>query len=56
MSSVPLCAALTGVVLWGALSSAPGQSVSDYAVRLSGVVQSNPARIVLSWPTVGGCS
>ena len=37
MSSVPLCAALTGVVLWGALSPASGQSVSDYAVRLSGL-------------------
>lgn len=50
MSHLKIHAALTGAVLWAASSAAPGQSVSDYAVRVSAVVQTNPARITFSWP------
>ena len=36
--------------LFGVSLAASGQSVEDYAVRLSALVQTNPARITLSWP------
>jgi hypothetical protein len=36
--------------MWGVNPSTPAQSVSDYAVLLSATVQTNPARIMLSWP------
>ena len=44
-----VCGALCGVT-----SSALAASVSDYAVRVSATVQTNPAQISLSWPANAG--
>ena len=44
-----VCGALCGVT-----SSALAASVSDYAVRVSATVQTNPAQISLSWPADAG--
>jgi len=46
----PLIGVLAANVLAGGLLCATGQSVSDYAVQLSAVVQTNPAQITLYWP------
>ena len=35
---------------WGATSFVLAQAVSDYAVRVSATVRTNPAQIMLSWP------
>ena len=42
--------ALIGGALCGLTSSALAAAVSDYAVRISATVQTNPERITLSWP------
>jgi hypothetical protein len=42
--------ALTCGALCGLTSSALAAAVSDYAVRVSATVQTNPPRITLSWP------
>jgi len=51
-SQAALKSLLSSVVLAlaGLLGSARGESVSDYAVRVSATVQTNPALIALSWP------
>lgn len=50
MFRITLHSVLTSAALWAASVAAPAQSVSDYAVRLSAIVQTNPASITLSWP------
>ena len=49
--SVPKLLLLIWCLLSGAGFSVKAQAVSDFAVRVSALVQTNPARITLSWPS-----
>ena len=50
MSRVTIHSICAVAVLWTAGSEAFAESVSDHVVRVSAIVQTNPASITLSWP------
>ena len=47
---LPPSIALAAVGLWISIPYASGESVSDRAIRVSAVVQTNPTSITLFWP------